>query len=108
MKAHSSHYPFKKNTLNTVIGFAHVNFESHISVIPFRPRVKGVESLIGNKNVIYYKPTRNECALSWRDDVMKDLFESVSKHLSNNFIENIAKAYESEITNFEGSFLFWE
>lgn len=84
-----------------IIAFAYIQFKSHKSLISFRPRVKRVESFIGYKNVVYNQPTRNKGALGGKDYIMKNQLESVSQDLGNDFVKEITKAYQSEITNFE-------
>lgn len=100
MKSHLNDHLFKKDPLNSIISFAHVWFESYESVFPIRPRIKSVKEFIGNKDIIRDKPMRNESTLGRENDLVKNPFELISQHLSNDFIDNITKTNRSEIPKF--------
>lgn len=106
MKTHFNHHHSEKISLSSIICFAHVEFKSHVSLIPSLPRVERVKDFIGYNDIICCQPIRNESTLGRQNYLMENPFKPISQHLSNDFIDNVAQANRSEISNFEWIFDF--
>lgn len=56
-----------------------------------------MQDLIGNKNIVKYLSTCNKGSLSLINTSTQNSTHSFYNNLSNDFINNVAKAYEPEL-----------
>ena len=85
-----------------VKSFCQVNFEQEGFTFP-RFQVKRVDNFLSSDDVGSYVPTLNKSSLCGMNDVRQVMFDAVSKRFSNNFIDDITKAYRSKVLRGGGS-----
>ena len=84
------HDPLNKAPFNPVKSLAHIEFDCHKTLFPYRFVIQEVHKFKGHQHIVCDKAIRGEFTLVLLDDEEEKGFKSVGKGFGNELVDYIA------------------